>query len=89
AAERLYSDALALIPGIEGRTVYDLYCGTGTISQAMALKAKKVIGVEIVEEAVDAARANAAANGLDNCSFIAADVLTALYGKSDKPDVIV
>ncbi len=89
AAERLYSDALALIPGIEGRTVYDLYCGTGTISQAIALKAKKVIGVEIVEEAVEAARANAAANGLGNCSFIAADVLNALDGIAEKPDVIV
>jgi 23S rRNA (uracil-5-)-methyltransferase RumA len=89
AAERLYSDALSLIPGIEGKTVYDLYCGTGTISQAMALKAKKVIGVEIVEEAVISARANAALNGLENCEFIADDVQKALSGIHEKPDVIV
>jgi 23S rRNA (uracil-5-)-methyltransferase RumA len=89
AAERLYMDALSLIPGIEGKTVYDLYCGTGTISQAMALKAKKVIGVEIVEEAVVSAKANAALNGLENCEFIADDVQKALSGIHEKPDVIV
>ena len=89
AAERLYRDALDLIPGIEGKTVYDLYCGTGTISQAMALKAKMVYGVEIVEEAVIAARENAALNGLDNCRFVADDVQNALSGLPEPPDVIV
>ena len=89
AAERLYTDALGLIPGIEGKTVYDLYCGTGTISQAMALKAKKVIGVEIVEDAVKSARANAELNGLNNCEFIASDVELALSKITEKPDVIV
>ncbi len=58
--------------------VYDLYSGTGTIAQLMAPVAKKVIGVEIVEEAVEAAKKNAAANGLDNCEFIAGDVLKVL-----------
>ncbi|MBQ4505786.1 MAG: 23S rRNA (uracil(1939)-C(5))-methyltransferase RlmD [Firmicutes bacterium] len=89
AAERLYSDALSMIPGIEGKTVYDLYCGTGTISQAMALKAGKVIGVEIVEDAVRAAEENAALNKLDNCSFIAGDVLNVLDGIREKPNIIV
>lgn len=89
AAERLYKEALDLIPGIEGKTVYDLYCGTGTISQAMALKAKKVVGVEIVKEAVEAAKVNAALNGLTNCEFIADDVQNALSSIEEKPDVIV
>ncbi|MBR6351265.1 MAG: 23S rRNA (uracil(1939)-C(5))-methyltransferase RlmD, partial [Firmicutes bacterium] len=89
AAERLYSDALALIPGIEGKNVYDLYCGTGTITQAMALKANTAVGVEIVEEAVEAAKVNAAINGLDNCYFIAGDVGKVLSTIPVKPDVIV
>ncbi len=89
AAERLYADALSLIPGIEGKTVYDLYCGCGTITQAMALKAKKVIGVEINAEAVESARTNAALNGLDNCEFVAGDVQNVLDVLSEKPDVIV
>lgn len=55
AVERLYSEALALIDDFAGKTAFDLYCGTGTISQVLALKAKKVVGVEIVEEAVEAA----------------------------------
>ena len=90
AVKRLYSEALALIPDIEGKLVYDLYCGTGTISQIMALKAAKVLGVEIVEEAVDAARENAALNKLDNCEFFAGDVYKVLEGQDfEKPDVIV
>ncbi len=90
AVTRLYQDALALIPGIEGKRVFDLYCGTGTISQIMALKADKVLGVEIMEEAVEAARENAALNGLTNCEFFAGDVYKVLEGEDfDKPDVIV
>ena len=90
AVTRLYSESLALIPGIEGKRVFDLYCGTGTISQIMALKAGEVLGVEIVEEAVDAARENAAMNGLNNCEFFAGDVYKVLEGSNfEKPDVIV
>jgi 23S rRNA (uracil-5-)-methyltransferase RumA len=89
AAERLYRDAIALIDGIEGKTVYDLYCGTGTITQAMATKAGKVYGVEIVEEAVEAARRSASRNGLENCSFLCGDVLKMLDEMPALPDVIV
>jgi len=70
-------------------TVYDLYSGTGTIAQLIAPVAKKVIGVEIVEEAVVSARENAALNGLENCEFIAGDVLKVLDSISDKPDYII
>ncbi|MCM1267320.1 MAG: class I SAM-dependent RNA methyltransferase [Bacteroidales bacterium] len=74
---------------LRGKVVYDLYSGTGTIAQMLAPAAKKVIGVEIVEEAVLAARENAAANGLHNCEFLAGDVLKVLDGIAEKPDVIV
>ena len=89
AAERLYQDAISLIDDLDGKTVYDLYCGTGTISQAMALRAKKVVGVEIVEEAIETAKTSAKINNLTNCEFIADDVQNALSSIKDKPDVIV
>ena len=69
--------------------IYDLYTGTGTIAQMLSPVADKVIGVEIVTEAVDAARKNAAQNSLNNCEFIADDVLTALDNIEVKPDFIV
>ncbi|MEA4988710.1 MAG: methyltransferase domain-containing protein, partial [Anaerovorax sp.] len=87
--EKLYSEAIAMIDSVEGKTVFDLYCGTGTITQALALRAKEVIGVEIVEEAVEAARENAKENGLENCKFIAGDVFQVLETLDKKPDVIV
>lgn len=89
AIEKLYTEALALIKEPEGKTVFDLYCGTGTITQTLALRAGKAIGVEIVEEAVEAARENAKLNGLKNCEFIAGDVLKVLDDLVEKPDVIV
>ena len=89
AAERLYTEAIALVDSFEGKKAFDLYCGTGTISQVLALKAKEVLGIELVEEAVEAATENAALNGLDNCRFIAGDVFKVLNEVSDKPDVIV
>lgn len=72
-----------------GKVVYDLYSGTGTIAQLMAPVAKKVIGVEIVEEAVEAAKANAKLNDLHNCEFIAGDVLKVLDTIEEKPDMII
>ena len=89
AVERLYTEALDLISSFEGKKVFDLYCGTGTITQILALKAKEVLGIEIVSEAVDAARENAKLNNLDNCSFLAGDVFEVLSSVEDKPDVIV
>lgn len=75
--------------GSSGKVVFDLYSGTGTIAQMMAPASKKVIGIEIVEEAVEAARENAKLNGLTNCEFIAGDVLKAIDLVSDKPDLII
>lgn len=71
------------------RVVFDLYSGTGTIAQMMASVAKKVIGIEIVGEAVEAARENAKLNGLSNCEFIAGDVLKAIDLIDEKPDIII
>ncbi len=89
-AERL-SDSSEGTPEekLSDKVVYDLYSGTGTIAQVLSPSAKEVIGVEIVEEAVEAARENAKLNGLDNCSFIAGDVLKTLDNISEKPDLIV
>lgn len=72
-----------------GKVVFDLYSGTGTIAQMMAPVARRVIGVEIVEEAVEAARKNAVENGLDNCEFIAGDVLKVLDSLEQQPDLII
>lgn len=74
---------------VAGPVVFDLYSGTGTIAQLIAPVAGKVIGVEIVEEAVEAARENAALNGLKNCEFIAGDVLKVLDEVEEKPDLII
>ena len=89
AIERLYGEAIDLIADFSGKTVFDLYCGTGTISQVMALKAACVLGVEIVAESVDAARENAAINGFTNCEFVCGDVFQVLETREDRPDVIV
>ena len=91
SAEVLYQTERDYVGDLGGsdKTVFDLYSGTGTIAQLMAPAAGKVIGVEIVEEAVEAAKKNAAANGLDNCEFIAGDVLKVLDEVEEKPDMII
>lgn len=89
AAEILYQTALDFIEDKDNKTIFDLYCGTGTIGQIVAQKAKKVIGIEIVEEAVKAANENAAMNGLNNCEFIAGDVLKKIDELDESPDIII
>ena len=95
-AEVLYQKAREYIgdvgKGADGspdKVIFDLYSGTGTIAQLMAPVAKKVIGVEIVEEAVEAARKNAELNGLSNCEFMAGDVLKVIDSIEEKPDLII
>lgn len=93
-AEVLYSTAREFILGdnpdmLTDKTVYDLYSGTGTIAQMLAPVCKKVVGVEIIEEAVEAAKENAALNHLDNCEFLAGDVLKVLDTIEERPDYIV
>ncbi|MDF2590147.1 MAG: hypothetical protein K0S41_3988 [Anaerocolumna sp.] len=88
-AEVLYSKVREYVGETKDRTIFDLYSGTGTIAQLLAPVASKVTGVEIVEEAVEAAKENAALNGLDNCVFIAGDVLKVIDSLTEKPDIIV
>ena len=89
AAEVLYSIVREYIGDTKDKVVFDLYSGTGTIAQLAASVADEVIGVEIVEEAVEAAKQNAALNNLSNCKFIAGDVLKVLDDLTEKPDVII
>ena len=88
-AEKLYEKTREYVGEFDNKVVFDLYSGTGTIAQVLAPVAKKVVGVEIVEEAVIAARENATMNGLDNCEFIAGDVLKVVGELEDKPDIII
>lgn len=87
--EKLYSRVLDMAGDLEEITAYDLYSGTGTISQILAKKAKKVIGVEIVEEAVEAAKINAELNAITNVEFRANDVLKELENLNEVPELIV
>lgn len=88
-AERLYSKAREYVGETKDKVIFDLYSGTGTIGQLLAPVAKKVIGIEIIEEAVKAARENAVRNGLDNCEFLAGDVLKTIDEVTERPDFIV
>ncbi len=88
-AELLYSNVREMIGNIDDATVFDLYSGTGTIAQVLSPAAKKVIGVEIVEEAVEAAKENARLNKIENCEFIAGDVLKVIDEIMVKPDYLI
>ena len=88
-AEKLYSIVRDFAGDCDNKVIFDLYCGTGTIGQIMSEKSKKVVGIEIVEEAVVAANENAKLNGITNCEFIAGDVLKKVEELEDKPDVII
>ncbi len=89
AVERLYKEAITLVPNIDGRVVYDLYCGTGTISELAALKAKEVYGIEISEDAVRSAISNTELNGIKNCHYVLGDVKEKLDELKEKPDLII
>lgn len=88
-AEKLYKTVQEFVNETGAETVYDLYCGTGAISQLISGIARKVTGVEIVPEAVVAARENAEQNGITNCSFICGDVLEILTTLEGKPELII
>ena len=88
-AEGLYNIVREYMGDSENKVVFDLYCGTGTIGQIVAPKAKKVVGIELIEEAVESAKENAKLNGLDNCEFIAGDVAVTIKEVKDKPDIII
>ncbi|MCE9676271.1 23S rRNA (uracil(1939)-C(5))-methyltransferase RlmD [Paraclostridium bifermentans] len=88
-AEELYKIAREFVGEHNDKVVFDLYSGTGTIGQVMAEKAKKVYGIEIIEEAVEAANKNAKLNNLTNCEFIVGDVAKTVNKLKAKPDIII
>ena len=91
-AERLYAIAAEYAGLTGGELLLDLYCGAGTVGLSMADKAGRVIGVEVVPEAIENAKYNAAANGLDNCEFICGDagkISGLLCSRGERPDVII
>lgn len=88
-AEKLYSVVREFAGDTSGKIIFDLYCGTGTIGQIMSKGSKKVIGIEIVNEAVEAAKLNTELNSITNCEFISGDVLKMVDELSDKPDLII
>ena len=89
-AEKLYSIVKEFAGDVADKTVFDLYCGTGTIGQIMAeAGSKKVIGIELIEEAVVAANENAKCNHLENCTFLAGDVLKMVDELEERPDLII
>ena len=91
-AEVLYGKAKEYASLTGGETLVDLYCGTGTIGLTMAKNVKKLIGVEIVPQAVENAKENAKLNGIDNAEFICSDASQAaqtLFERGEKPDVVI
>ena len=88
-AESLYSIVRDYLGESKDKVVFDLYCGTGTIGQIAAANAKKVVGIELIEEAVEAAKENAKLNNLNNCEFLAGDVAEIIKNVKDKPDTII
>jgi len=88
-AEVLYEKVREYVGDTKDKVIFDLYSGTGTIAQIAAAVADRIVGVEIIAEAVEAAKENAELNGLDNCEFLAGDVLKVIDGLSAVPDLIV
>ena len=92
-AEKLYS-VTKDFSGLTGNEiVYDLYCGTGSIGIFVSDKAKKVIGVEVIEDAIEDAKKNAALNNISHAEFFAGDVIKIcnddFFKKHGKPDVVI
>jgi len=88
-AELLYSEAEKYIESANGKVVFDLYCGAGTISQSIAADAAKIYGIEIDSDAVERAKENAKLNGVKNAKFIAGDVLKEIDNLDQKADLII
>ncbi len=86
-AQILFQKTLELMEG--GEVLWDLYCGAGTIGQIASKKYKKIIGIELSEEAVEAAKQSALRNDLHNCEYYIGDVKEAIEAELDSPDLVV
>jgi len=89
AGDALYATIAEFAGDVDDKTIFDLYCGTGTIGIYLAPFCKEVYGIELVQEAVAAANENATLNSIDNCKFIAGDVRKIIKELDKKPDIIV
>ena len=88
AVESMLTEALALIPGERSENLYDVYCGTGTLSLALSRRADRVLGIELIEESVLSARENAIRNDINNVDFICGDAFEVMSGLP-APDMLV
>jgi len=88
-AEKLYDLIVKYLEPYKNKEIFDLYCGTGTITQILAKEHQHVTGIEIVEDAVNAAKENAKLNNVDNALFLCGDVLHEIDALDKKPDIIV
>lgn len=89
AAENLYKYAISCIDDVKDKVIFDLFCGTGTITQSLSGAAKKVIGVDISKDAIKSAIENTRLNKIKNISFFEGDVFEVIKNITEKPDVIV
>ena len=89
AAENLYKYAIGCIDDVKDKVIFDLFCGTGTITQSLSGAAKKVIGVDISKDAIKSAIENTKLNKIKNISFFKGDVFEVIKNITEKPDVIV
>lgn len=88
-AEVLYNAVKKFSDEQNNKVIFDLYCGTGTISQLLSKNSEKVFGIEIIDEAMIAAKENSKLNGISNCNFISGDVNKVVEQINTKPDLIV
>jgi 23S rRNA (uracil-5-)-methyltransferase RumA len=89
AVEGMFTEAFEMLSDLSGGKLFDIYCGTGTISLALAPRVREVLGVELVADSVRAANANAALNGIGNCRFIEGDAFEVLETLRERPDIAV
>lgn len=89
AVERLYFDAISLMDKDKDSTVFDVYCGTGTISLAISNYVNEVYGIELIEESVEAAKENAQLNDIENCHFLQGDAFEVMKSLDVSPDYII
>jgi tRNA/tmRNA/rRNA uracil-C5-methylase (TrmA/RlmC/RlmD family) len=89
AASAMFAEAFTMLPDLSDKHVFDIYCGAGSISLAIAGRARRVIGIEIVEDSVNSARENASLNGITNADFICGDAFEVMDSLDVRPDAVI
>ncbi len=88
-AEVLYEEVINMLKNAKEKTLFDLYSGTGTIGIISSSRVKEVIGIEIIEEAVEMANENCTINEVENAHYTAGDVKDVVSSLENKPDIII